>query len=120
MLRLMILTLLACSAVAADKKPERVLTDEEKQTAYNVAVNWISARLKAPSTAHFAPISEAVFSDGSTHVIRPKDWAGAVSVRLYVDAQNSYGAMLRGVWNCRVGRERPDGLHLVACMEQSR
>ena len=39
---------------------------------------------KTESSVHgtFFADSEAVFSDGSTHVVRPKDWAGAVSVRL--------------------------------------
>jgi len=82
--------LVAAFCFAADKKPPkplRILTEEERQTAYNVAINRISVMLKAPSTAHASPIDQAVFSDGGGS----GRWQNSIRVRLYVDAQNSYG-----------------------------
>jgi hypothetical protein len=74
-------------------KEKRQLSNEEKETAFNMAVRYISAMLKAPSTAHFCSIEESRFkAKGKT----------GVSVDLWVDAQNSDGAMLRKVWSCQV------------------
>ncbi|HYW43928.1 MAG TPA: hypothetical protein VE959_13790 [Bryobacteraceae bacterium] len=101
-----LILLVSTFCFAGDKKPPRQLTDEGRQTANNVAVNQISRELKALSTARYAPTEEAVLSDGKGS----GRWQNSIRVRLYVDAQNSYGAMLRNVWNCRVGPERPDSL----------
>ena len=96
---------------AGDKKPPRQLTDEEKQSAYIAATNRIYLMLKAPSTAHVSPLEEAAFSTGIKN---------SIDVRVLVDAQNSYGAMLRNRWRCRVWPKRPDGLYPVTCVEEGR
>lgn len=99
---------IAASSWCAEKRAASSLTVQERQTAYSVAVSRISVLLKAPSTAHFAPIEEAVFSIGKS----------TIDVRLNVDAQNSYGAMLRNAWWCKVHpQQRPDGLYRVSCLE---
>jgi len=103
--------LLAAFCFAGDKKPPRQLTPEEVQAAYQVSVNWITARLKAPSTARFAPIEETKFSPAMRN---------SIDVRLWVDAQNSFGAMLRNAWRCNVGPQRPDGLYKAFCLETRR
>ncbi|MBZ5625893.1 MAG: PEGA domain-containing protein [Acidobacteriia bacterium] len=105
--RIFALLIVTCGpAMAADKKPASELTSDERQVAYNVAVNGISGRLKAPLTAHFTPIEQAIFSTGR------KD---SIDVRLNVDAQNSFGAMLREGWWCRVWPQRQVGLYPVSC-----
>jgi hypothetical protein len=107
----MILLALCCFCTAEDKqsKAKRELTQEERQTAYNVSVNRLNAMLKAPLTAQYAPIEEARFSTGTLN---------SIDVRLYVDAQNSFGAMLRQKFRCRVWPSRPkdEGMMRVSCL----
>jgi hypothetical protein len=67
--------------------------------------------LKAPSTASYAPIDQARFSPAK------KD---SIDVTVFVDAQNSYGAMLRENNSCRVWPQRPDGLYNVFCYSRGR
>jgi len=50
---------------------------------------WVRAKLKAPSTAKFSETS----SRGG-----PVSW----TVQGYVDAENSFGAMLRSSWTCSI------------------
>src|ERR1051326_2133474 len=112
--------LLAPLAEAKDKKPKpppRALTSEEMLTAYNVAVNTISARLKAPSTAKFSSFEDAVES-GRIFWVNTLIIKNRIGVTLAVDAQNSYGAMLRNIWTCYVGKQRADGLYPVNCIER--
>jgi len=84
MLRLMMVTLLAASAFAADKKPARQFTQEETRDAYQMSIKQITKMLKAPWTAHFALIEdeEVNFSPGRA------GHRNDIVVRLYVDSQN--------------------------------
>ena len=112
-MKLTILLAMACLwALAADKKPPRQITPEEARAAYNVSVNQITRMLKAPATARFAPFEDTQITPGGA--LNRKD----IVVRLYVDAQNSYGALLRGWWKCWVGPQRPDGLYKVFCNDR--
>ncbi len=95
-------------ATAGDNHPAKTLTADERQAAYNVSVQRISGFLKAPATAQFTPVQEAVFSTGK---------GDTIDVRLNVDAQNSFGAMLRKGWYCRVGPQQANGLYRVGCVE---
>ena len=94
---------------AADKKPERQLSNEEIQAAYNVTVKALPRILKAPFTAHYAPIEETSITPGGA------GFRNSIVVRIYVDSQNSFGAMLRTRFLCRVGPQRRDGLYSVKC-----
>jgi hypothetical protein len=77
-----------------------------REQAYNVAVNCISSRLKAPSTARFSPMNEATYA-----VERPRGIFGTkgkeefINVRLLVDAQNGFGAMLRERWLTQISMD---------------
>ena len=106
---LLVASLLALSPGGA--KDKRQLSDEEIQTAYNVAVNKISTLLKAPATAVYAPIKEARFKP-----LR----GNQIAVDLYVDAQNSFGAMVRESWGCSVSPQRDNGLYNAWCYGRPR
>lgn len=72
-----------------------ITTDGEKDDAINVALlqarmertakELISQKLKAPSTAKFGPVE---------YLKKGND----ITMRGYVDAENSFGAMLRNSW----------------------
>ena len=103
--------LIMASLCVAEKKPPRVLTDEERQVAYNVSVKKILSGLKAPSTAHWSSFEEASIKPAMLNQIR---------VELEVDAQNSFGAMLRNTWSCAVAGPNKRGLYNVNCFEKAR
>lgn len=67
---------------------------ELKYEAYSVAKEYIRQNLKSPSTAKFAPLSETVLF---------KDDAGIYNLSIEVDAQNSFGAMLRNQYYIAIG-----------------
>ena len=58
--------------------------------AWTVCEQFVTERLKAPSTAKFQWISRDELGNGRFHV------------NAYVDSQNSFGAMLRTHFNCTV------------------
>jgi hypothetical protein len=91
MKRLVSIGLIAVTMMAKSPKLKRELSQTEIELAYDEAVNHIYEELKAPSTAHFGPIEETQF--------QPKGKNG-VYVVIWVDAQNSYGAMLRQTYHC--------------------
>lgn len=68
---------------------KEVARENEVETAKYYAKTLIEIGLKAPSTAQWPPMNQ--------FVVRRFDFAGspAFEVRGYVDAQNSYGAMIR-------------------------
>ena len=57
-----------------------------KPEAYSAAKLYIKERLKSPSTAKFSPMSESTLF---------KDENGVYNIAMTVDAQNSFGAMIR-------------------------
>jgi hypothetical protein len=61
--------------------------------AYIECKESVRARLKAPSTADFAGISEVKFRELNT---------GRYEVGAWVDAQNSFGAKIRTLFMCTV------------------
>jgi hypothetical protein len=65
--------------------------------------DFVRDRLKAPSTAEFPG---GMFDDVSDHVI--SDDRGAYRIASYVDAENSFGAMLRTHYSGRI-RIEPNG-----------
>jgi len=103
-LALAILATVLC--LGADKKPP---TAEEKE-AYRLTKSWITQTLKAPATARFQPIEEVEFSPHEN---------GIMNVRIYVDAQNTYAAMIRTRFICEVGPISPERLYRVKCTNVS-
>lgn len=87
---LALLLMAAFSTVAAEKKP---FAAEEMDTAFKLSVGLVQRQLPAPSTSRFGPISDARFS---------RSMGGFTDVRLWVDSQNHYGAMLRWNFLCHI------------------
>lgn len=77
-----------------EKKIEAEFEENLKYEAYQVAKEYIMQRLKSPSTAKFASVSDAVLF---------KDDKGIYNLALEVDAQNSFGAMLREKYFIQIG-----------------
>ena len=76
----------------------KVYTDSEfKATAYVCAKYEVEAYLKAPSTAKFQASPDAVIYKQDSYYI----------IESYVDAQNSFGAMIRTNFKCRAVNPMP-------------
>jgi hypothetical protein len=70
--------------------------------AFLVAQDFVTRKLKAPSTAKFADRSES-------QVFNFSEEPGAYRVKSWVDSQNSFGAMLRTQYVCDL--KTTDGEH---------
>lgn len=77
--------------------------EAEAVGAWVVCQQFVEARLKAPSTAEY-PGSYPDFTRALTD--------GTFRVDAYVDAQNSFGAMLRIPFSCTVSYRGNDNWHL--------
>ena len=79
--------------------------------AYRTCRDAIRSQLRAPSTAEFpgAAISSARYDLGDT-----------VRVSSHVDAQNTFGAMLRTPWTCVVVYDGADRYRLVGAALRER
>jgi len=99
------------------KPPGHVLTPEEAHIAYSVSVNHLMDVLKAPSTAHFQSFEESTITWNTHWLLRNQ-----VQVEFLVDAQNSFGAMLRSRYACYVDVLKPlgNGRYRVLCNEYKR
>lgn len=74
-------------------------------TAYYMCKEFISKGLKAPSTAEYQKYSEITVKDLGSETY---------GMRLYVDAQNSFGAMIRVTYDCQVKHVSGDTWRLEA------
>jgi hypothetical protein len=105
-----------CGAVLllAGCAPTPEMTAEhESWDACHEAQQYISAALKAPTTAEFP---SCVHRDELTHIDRMGDKPGGYAVTTYVDAENSFGAKLRSYYACAVYLS--DATHVqVQCLE---
>lgn len=63
-------------------------TEDNSNMAYNMSKDFVTQRLKSPSTAKFPSVFER---DG--HVVKGKDHQ--YMINSYVDSQNSFGATIR-------------------------
>jgi hypothetical protein len=89
-----------------ESMPKPVLKTEEENTheaAYKAAVNLITHMLKAPATAQFSPVGKCKFSEKFRTVIDGKE-TDAITVSGWVDAQNSYGGLMRNQFKCSAYR----------------
>lgn len=76
---------------------------EDDVGAFVFAQEFVKRQLKAPSTAEFPNIT----ADGVSSVpTKSPDGQCAFSVRLYVDAQNSFGAKVRQRFHVMVAPEK--------------
>ncbi len=75
------------------KGPARDSQTPDEYAVISVAEKFVKNNLKAPSTAEFSPLSETsinIFKDNSV-------WVDG-----YVDAQNSFGAMIRSKYSVKM------------------
>jgi hypothetical protein len=80
----------------------KVYTEEDrKRTAYVCAKFKVEEELKAPSTAKFQPSPDAVITNNGSYYF----------VKSYVDAQNSFGAMIRTDFICKVSNPNPETIY---------
>jgi hypothetical protein len=97
-------------AGCADEDPEaerlRELMGRQTDTRYmavQLCRELVRSRLKAPATAVFPDQSfDGMRDDYETRFGKSGDGYAQVVVSAYVDAQNSFGALLRTPWSCRV------------------
>jgi hypothetical protein len=87
---------------ARQQRLEREAAESYARSATSMCLRFVRASLKAPTTASFPPDIEPI-------TVAHAD--GTVTVGGVVDAQNSFGAMLRNAWACTVRRTSigPDG-----------
>lgn len=106
---------------AANRKPQRQLSIKEMNAAYFASVAQIQQQLKAPAAARYAPINEAqFFPDVVLWENRDLPLNNlTIGVSLWVDSQNSFGAMLRTRYACNVTPlvANPLGPFHTACYE---
>ena len=89
-----ILVLLIFATIAESMpKPTPTLKTSNQYQAHQICSQFIEKLLKAPSTAQFESMFDSEYNQLS------KD---QFEVWLYVDAQNSFGAMLRNDYYCKV------------------
>lgn len=70
-------------------------TEHSNFLAYNYAEDFIEQRLKSPSTAEFPGVSEK-----NNHITDLG--GGEYQINSWVDSQNSFGAMIRTKWSCKI------------------
>lgn len=77
-----------------------------KLTAYSMAQGWVEDRLKAPSTADFPG---GQYEEHTTKISENK-----FRINSYVDAENSYGAMIRTEFTAEVEYLGDDEWRLIS------
>lgn len=85
---LMLLLQIPASIIPPPDVSARVVVTPTKLDAYAMAKVVVTRTLKAPRSAHFPP-----FWEQEAHVTSQDD--GTFLVRSYVDAHNTFGAMIR-------------------------
>lgn len=78
-----------------EAKPDRA----DEVAAWAMSREFVKDRLKAPSVAQFASYTQSSVSEYPT---------GNFTVKSYVDSQNSFGAMLRSDYTCKLRYEGND------------
>lgn len=73
------------------------------EDAYVMSEVFVKDILKCPSSAEFALTSEATITDLG---------AGSYRVESYVDSQNSFGAMMRTYYTCKLTKVDEENWHL--------
>jgi len=81
--------------------------DADRMAAFSACETFVVGRLKAPATAKFAPITDAnaTVTESFIYTSDEKNAPYTIdqyTVTSYVDAQNSFSAMLRNHYVCKV------------------
>lgn len=82
-------------------------TGPSASMAYVMCQSFVKDRLKAPSSAKFPGMFEETYSDATTKLSETQ-----FRVRSWVDAQNSFGAMIRNNYTCTVSYTGNDNWRL--------
>ena len=90
---LIIFTFFAFGSGESDDSSSSV--EPSKFLAYNYAEDFIEQRLKSPSTAEFPGVSEK-----DSHITDLG--GGKYQINSWVDSQNSFGAIIRSKWSCKI------------------
>jgi len=83
----------ACSGPDSSSDTPRAPSNN-KFTAYRYASDFVKQRLKSPSTAKFPGTIEK-----DSHIT---EYAGTYIINSWVDSQNSFGAMIRSNFSCKI------------------
>ena len=75
------------------KASQAQAVEHDSLSAYVMAQDFVSSQLKSPSTAKFQNYSKDLVQDLGS---------GRYKISAYVDAQNSFGAMMRNQFTCTV------------------
>lgn len=82
-------------AFGSSESDDSSSVEPSKFLAYNYAEDFIEQRLKSPSTAEFPGVSEK-----DSHITDLG--GGEYQINSWVDSQNSFGAMIRSKWSCKI------------------
>ena len=88
-----VIVIFVVSAVMGDDDKDEPKTSDDRWDALVVCQQFVEDQLKAPSLAEFS-----IMSDSEVENTTGKVWV----VESYVDAQNSFGAMVRTHFRCEV------------------
>ena len=94
------------TVVSCGNLPDENTNDENyikgmgKATAYSLCKQNVEKKLKAPATAEFEGVTSARISQSEDRT----QW----SVRMHVDSENGFGALVRTEIACTVKPESPD------------
>jgi hypothetical protein len=95
-----IVLLLFALCVSNDREIARDRTSERREGSVEGAAlacqGFVRQRLKSPASATFPN----PYAQGTHEMHRLAD--GVFQISSYVDAQNSFGALIRNTWNCEV------------------
>jgi len=94
-------------AQAEAEAQAQALIESKKNDAWTMAKDFVRDRLKSPSTAEFPDSSD----DG---VVVSDNQDGTYDIVGYVDSQNSFGAMLRVKFVCKLGNTNDDNWRLYS------
>ncbi len=104
---------IALILVLPDKNDSDSSQEPDGFDAWYKCKNTVLSHLKAPSTADFKR-----FSDGDANVTLRNEDTLYFDIDVTVDAQNSYGAMLRQNYDCQVIFEYTIGEEWVGWVER--
>jgi hypothetical protein len=90
-------------------RSETETVDDQNLVAWGICKQFIRDRLKAPTTAKFE-----TYNRYGVKQLDTDDW----QVTIQVDAQNSFGAMLRSTYVCKIQDKGDDKWYLTSLYEQ--
>jgi hypothetical protein len=95
-----------CSSPTAPPSPEQIAAKQQKMDSLNArewAKTYVTQRLKSPKAAEFQNVLD--FAVAPVKDKKGKPLKDVWEVSGYVDAQNSFGAMLRNNWYVKLVKQ---------------